>query len=97
MRSPWGPNRDEQFGGLRASAAEPVRGAGVELGGLADLHDEVEIGEPQPDAAGQHVHPFVALVGPQFGFGLGRREGLGMGRADFVDATAARPEAAYGP
>src|SRR5215469_8322903 len=66
-----GPEQDEQFGGFWAGAAEPVRGAGVELGGLAGLHDEVKLGEAQPDAAGQHVHPLVALVGSQFGFALG--------------------------
>ncbi len=69
-----GPEQDEQFGRSWAGAAEPVRGAGVELGGLGGLQDEVELGEPQPDAAGQHVHPFIALVGAQVGVGLGGRE-----------------------
>jgi hypothetical protein len=38
----------KQFDDPRADAAEPVRDAGIELGGLAGLHDEVMLGEPQP-------------------------------------------------
>ena len=47
-----GPEQDEQFGGFWSGAAEPLRGEGVELGGLAGLHDEVEFGQPQPHTAG---------------------------------------------
>ena len=42
------PEQGQHFGGLRPVAAEPVRDAGVELGGFARLHDEVVLGEPQP-------------------------------------------------
>ena len=42
------PEQDQQLGGLRSVAAEPVRDAGVELGGFARLHDKVVLGEPQP-------------------------------------------------
>jgi 2-polyprenyl-6-methoxyphenol hydroxylase-like FAD-dependent oxidoreductase len=42
------PEQGQQLGGLGPGAAEPVRDAGVELGGLARLHDEVVLGEPQP-------------------------------------------------
>jgi 4,5-epoxidase len=42
------PEQDQQLGGLRPGGAEPVRDARVELGGLARLHDEVVVGEPQP-------------------------------------------------
>ena len=42
------PEQDQQLGGIRPVAAEPVRDAGVELGGFPRLHDEVVLGEPQP-------------------------------------------------
>ena len=42
------PEQDQQLGGLRPGAAEPVRDAGVELGGFPRLHDDVVLGEPQP-------------------------------------------------
>jgi FAD binding domain len=42
------PEQDQQLGGLRPVTAEPVRDAGVELGGFPRLHDEVVLGEPQP-------------------------------------------------
>ena len=42
------PEQDQQLGGLRPGAAEPVRDARVELGGFPRLHDEVVLGEPQP-------------------------------------------------
>jgi 2-polyprenyl-6-methoxyphenol hydroxylase-like FAD-dependent oxidoreductase len=42
------PEQDQQLGGLRPGAAEPVRDPGVELGGFPRLHDEVVLGEPQP-------------------------------------------------
>ena len=42
------PEQGQHFGGLRPVAAEPVRDAGVELGGFPRLHDEVVLGEPQP-------------------------------------------------
>jgi len=41
------PEQDQQLGGLRPVTAEPVRHAGVELGGFPRLHDEVVLGEPQ--------------------------------------------------
>ncbi len=62
MRSPCGPNRTSSSAGSVAGGAEPVRDARVELGGLARLHDEIVLGEPQPQLPGQHVHPLVALV-----------------------------------
>lgn len=52
----------EQLDWLRVRAAEPVRGVGVELRGLAGAQLEVELGEPQPEPAVEHVHPFIALV-----------------------------------
>jgi 2-polyprenyl-6-methoxyphenol hydroxylase-like FAD-dependent oxidoreductase len=42
------PEQDQQLGGLRPGAAEPVRDPGVELGGFPRLHVEVVLGEPQP-------------------------------------------------
>ena len=45
------PEQDQQFGGFGPGGAEPVRDAGVELGGLARLHDEVVVGEPQSESA----------------------------------------------
>ena len=42
------PEQDQQLGRLRPGTAEPVRDAGVELGGFPRLHDEVVLGEPQP-------------------------------------------------
>jgi 4,5-epoxidase len=42
------PEQDQQLGGPRPGAAEPVRDPGVELGGFPRLHDEVVLGEPQP-------------------------------------------------
>jgi hypothetical protein len=53
----------QQLGRLGTGAAKPVRDAGVELGDLAGLHDEVVLGEPQPQPPGQDVHPLIALVG----------------------------------
>jgi len=63
------------LGGLRPGTAEPVRGAGVELGGFPRLHDEVVLAEPQPQPAGQHVHPLISLVALLVAFGLTRRDG----------------------
>jgi hypothetical protein len=57
-----GPEQRQHLGRLRARAAEPVRCPGVEFGGLPGLHDEVVLTESQPQPAGQHVHPLVALV-----------------------------------
>jgi hypothetical protein len=56
---------------LRRGAAEPVRDASVELGDLAGLHDEVMLGQSQPQLPGQHVHPLVALVDLLFGVAVG--------------------------
>jgi len=42
------PEQDQQFGGLRPGAAEPVGDPGVELGCFPRLHHEVVLGEPQP-------------------------------------------------
>ena len=39
-----------------------MRCASVEFCHLARLHDEVVLAQPQPQAAGEHVHPLVALV-----------------------------------
>src|SRR5215471_10825451 len=69
-----GPEQDQHLGGLRPGAAEPVRGAGVELGGFARLHDEVMLAKPQPQPAGEHVHPLVALVALLIALGLARRD-----------------------
>jgi len=62
----------QHLGSLGTGAAEPVRYAGVELGDLAGLHDEVVLGEPQPQPPGQDVHPLVALVGLLLGVVVGR-------------------------
>jgi hypothetical protein len=60
---------------LGASAAEPVRDAGVELCDLAGRHDEVVLGQPQPQSPGQDVHPLVTLVGLLLDVGLVGRSG----------------------
>jgi hypothetical protein len=38
----------QHLGGLRPRVAEPMRNAGVELGDLTGLHDEVVLGQSQP-------------------------------------------------
>ena len=43
--------------------AEPVRQSGVELGDFAGTHRDVVLAEDQAHLSGQHVQPFVALVG----------------------------------
>src|ERR1700721_2304282 len=55
----------EDLGGLGAGVAEPVRGVGVELGHLTGGEDHIMLAEHQANPAGQHVEPFVALVGAQ--------------------------------
>jgi hypothetical protein len=68
------PEQGQHLGGLEPAAAEPVRGAGVELSRLARLHDEVVLAEPQPQPAGQHVHPLITLVALLLALGLARRD-----------------------
>ena len=56
-----------------AGAAEPGRGAGVELGGFPGLM--TKSCSPSPAAAaGQHVHPLISLVALLVAFGLTRRD-----------------------
>src|SRR5258708_18555331 len=52
--------QNQQFGGLRSGAAEPVRGAGIELGSLARLQNQVELTEPPPQPPGEQLHPPAA-------------------------------------
>ncbi len=59
------PLRAEQaqhLGRLRPGAAEPMRDPRVELGDLAGLHDEVVLGQQEPQLPREHVHPLIALV-----------------------------------
>src|SRR5689334_8529951 len=67
----------EVLDGTGAGGAEPVRGAGVELGGFAWLEEEIVLAEDQAERAVEHVDPVVALVGPQFGYRV-----VVAGRAD---------------
>lgn len=48
-----------------AGGAEPVRGAGVELGGLTGLQDQVLVAEHQAEGAVQHIGPIEPFVGAQ--------------------------------
>jgi len=65
----------QHLGGLAIGTAEPVRHAGVELGDLARLHDEVVLAQPQSQSPGQDVHPLVALVGLLLDVGIAGRGG----------------------
>jgi hypothetical protein len=60
----------EKFHGSCAGGSEPVRGAGVELGGLARLEDDVVLAEDESESAVEDECPVVALVGAQVGFGI---------------------------
>src|SRR5260370_925478 len=64
--------RNQQLGGLRSGGAEPVRGAGIELGSLARLQNQVERTKPQPQVPGEQVHPLVAFVALLVAVTLGR-------------------------
>ena len=57
----------EELDGVLVGGAEPVRGAGVELGGLAGAEDEVVLGEDEAESAVEDVDPLVALVGLRLG------------------------------
>src|SRR5512146_3550681 len=77
----------EVLDGTGAGGPEPVRGAGVELGGFPRLEDEVVLAEDQAERAVEHVDPVVALVGPQVGYSV-----VVSGRADeLVGLDAAGP------
>src|SRR5579859_6353087 len=67
------PEQRQHLGRLRPSRTEPMRRASVEFGHLAGLHDEVVLAQSQPQAAGQNVHPLVALVGLLLAGRLARR------------------------
>ena len=60
----------EELDGAGAGGSEPVRGAGVELRGLAGLEDEVVLAEDQAERAVEDVDPVIALVGAQVGLGV---------------------------
>jgi len=57
-----GAEQAEHFGGAWPGGAEPVGGAGVELGDLPGGEDHVVVAEEQAQPAGQDVQPVVALV-----------------------------------
>jgi hypothetical protein len=57
----------EVFDGAGAGGAEPVRGAGVELGGFPGFEVEVVFFQDQLECAVEDVDPVVALVGAQVG------------------------------
>ncbi len=52
----------EELHGSRARCAEPVRGAGVELGGLAGFEDEIEFAEHQSEPAVENESPVETFV-----------------------------------
>jgi hypothetical protein len=56
----------EELDGFIARGSEPVGETGVELGNLARFQGDVVIGNDQPHSPGQHVQPFVSLVGASF-------------------------------
>ena len=56
--------------GLVTGAAEPVRYLGVELRHFAGPEDQIVVSEYEPQATGQDVEPFVALVRPRLGYGV---------------------------
>ena len=64
----------EDLGRFVAGAAEPVRHLGVELRDLARPEHPVLIAENETEPAGQHVDPFVPVVGARLGVDLARRD-----------------------
>ena len=56
----------EDLGGA-AVAEDPVRGHGVELGGLADLDEVLSFAEQEADGSLQHVEPVASGVDPRRG------------------------------
>jgi hypothetical protein len=46
-----------------AGGAEPMRGAGVELGNFAGFEDEVVFADDEAEMAVEYERPVVALVG----------------------------------
>lgn len=52
----------EEFDGLRARSAEPVRNAGVEFGRLARCEHQILLTENEAQRSVEDVQPFVALV-----------------------------------
>jgi hypothetical protein len=58
----------EELDGTGTGSPEPVRGAGVELGGLPWFENEVVFAEDQAEPAVEDIDPVVALVGPKGGF-----------------------------
>lgn len=72
----------EELHGAGAGGGEPVRGAGVEFGGLAGLEREVVLSEDEAEGAVQDVDPVVALVGAEVRLGIvtagGEHEFVGL-------------------
>jgi thioredoxin reductase len=67
----------EVLDGTGTGGPEPVRGAGVELGGFPGIEDEVVLAEHKAERAVEYVDPVIALVGPRVGFSIvvpGREE-----------------------
>ena len=60
----------EVLDGAGAGGPEPVRGAGVELGGFPGIEDEIVLAEYEAERAVEYVNPVVALVGPEVGFSI---------------------------
>ena len=61
-----GAEEAEDLDGSGAGAPEPVRHAGVELGRLPGVHDQIVMGEHEAQAPAEDVEPLVASVGSRF-------------------------------
>lgn len=85
----------EELHGTGAGGAEPVRGAGVELGGVAGFEDQVVLAEDESEPAVEDEGPVVTFVGPQVGLSVvasdGEDELVGL------DASGSAAEGQDGP